>query len=39
MGEWVDEIASRSAAQNQQYLELMDTPIFGHAMPIAQEIG
>jgi len=39
IGEWVDEIASRSAAQNQQYLELMDTPSFGHAALIGQQIG
>jgi adenosine deaminase len=39
VGEWVDEIASRSATQNQQYLELMDTPPFGHAATIAREIG
>jgi adenosine deaminase len=39
MGEWVDEIASRSAAQNQQYLELMDTPPFDHAAQIAHVIG
>ena len=39
IGEWVDEIASRSAAQNQQYLELMETPPFGHAAQIAHEIG
>jgi len=39
VGEWVDEIASRSASQNQQYLELMETPAFGHAAQIAQEIG
>jgi adenosine deaminase len=38
MGEWVDEIASRSAAQNQQYLELMDTPPFGHAAQISRQI-
>ena len=31
LGEWVDELASRSPAQNQQYLELMETPTFGHA--------
>jgi adenosine deaminase len=35
----VDEIASRSAAQNQQYLELMETPPFEHAAQIAHEIG
>jgi adenosine deaminase len=37
IGEWVDEIASRSAAQNQQYLELMETPIFDHARQIADQ--
>jgi adenosine deaminase len=39
MPEWVDEIASRSAQQNQQYLELMDTPAFGHAAQVAHTIG
>jgi adenosine deaminase len=38
-GEWVDEVASRAAAQNQQYLELMVTPPFSHAAQIAQAIG
>ena len=38
-GEWVDEIASRAAAQNQQYLELMETPPFTHAASIAREIA
>ena len=38
-GEWVDEAASRAAAQNQQYLELMQTPPFSHAAQIAQQIG
>jgi adenosine deaminase len=37
--EWVDEIASRSAQQNQQYLELMNTPAFGHAAQIAAALG
>jgi adenosine deaminase len=37
IGEWVDEIASRAAAQNQQYLELMETPPFSHAAAIAHE--
>jgi len=32
IGEWVDEVASRAAAQNQQYLELMQTPGFSHAV-------
>jgi adenosine deaminase len=39
VGEWVDEIASRAASQNQQYLELMETPTFGHAAQIAHSIG
>lgn len=38
-GEWVDEVASRAAAENQQYLELMQTPAFGHAAQIAHKIG
>jgi adenosine deaminase len=37
--EWVDEVASRSAAENNQYLELMHTPSFGHAIQIAHQIG
>lgn len=39
VGEWVDEVASRAAAQNQQYLELMETPAFGHAATIAHQLG
>jgi adenosine deaminase len=38
-GEWVDEVAVRAAAQNEQYLELMQTPPFGHALQVAHEIG
>jgi adenosine deaminase len=38
-GEWVDEVAGRSAEQNQQYLELMNTPPFGHAAQIAYAAG
>ncbi|UWZ84875.1 adenosine deaminase family protein [Occallatibacter riparius] len=38
-GEWVDEVASRAAEQNQQYLELMQTPVFSHATMIAKGIG
>ncbi len=39
LGEWVNEIASLAAAQNVQYLELMDTPPFSHAVEIANAIG
>jgi adenosine deaminase len=38
-GEWVDEVATRAAAQNQQYLELMQTPAFGHAATVAHSLG
>jgi adenosine deaminase len=38
-GEWLDEVATRAAAQNEQYVELMDTPDFGRAATIAYEIG
>jgi adenosine deaminase len=36
IGEWVDEVASRAARQNQQYLELMETPIFSHAAELGR---
>lgn len=39
LGEWLDEIATRAALQNEQYLELMHTPEFGHAAAIASQIG
>jgi len=39
MGEWLDEVASRAASQNEQYMELMVTPPFSHAATIAHEIG
>src|SRR5690242_16017021 len=38
-GESVDEVATRAAAQNEQYLELMDTPPFSHAAALARRIG
>jgi adenosine deaminase len=38
-GERLDEIASRAAAQNEQYLEIMETPDFSHTIQIAREIG
>ena len=37
--EWVDEVSSRAAAENNQYLELMHTPPFSHALQVAQQIG
>jgi adenosine deaminase len=38
-GEWLDEIATRAASQNEQYIELMETPIFSHTAQIAKELG
>ncbi len=38
-GEWLDEVAARAAAQNEQYLELMVTPDFTHTATIAHELG
>ncbi len=37
--EWVDEVASLAAEQNNQYLELMETPPFSHATEIAHQVG
>ena len=39
LGEWLDEVASRAAAQNEQYLEIMHTPTFSHAAKLGVEIG
>jgi adenosine deaminase len=39
LGEWLDELAVRGAAQNEQYLELMHTPPFGHAAAAARAVG
>ncbi|HEX4310229.1 MAG TPA: adenosine deaminase [Acidobacteriaceae bacterium] len=38
-GEWVDEVAARAAAQNEQYLELMQTPGFKAAAALAYKFG
>jgi len=38
-GEWIDEVVTRAAEQNEQYVELMETPPFGHAATIAHQIG
>jgi adenosine deaminase len=39
LGEWLDEVAARAAAQNEQYLELMDTPDFKEAAALAEKLG
>jgi adenosine deaminase len=38
-GQWIDEITRRADTENNQYLELMHTPAFGHAARIAHELG
>ncbi len=39
MGEWLDEVATRAAAQNEQYMELMDTPEWRPVAAMAEKIG
>jgi adenosine deaminase len=38
-GEWLDELATRAAAQNEQYLEIMETPDFSAAAELGNKIG
>ncbi len=38
LGEWLDEVATRGAAENEQYLELMHTPAFAHAEAAATAV-
>ncbi len=38
-GDWLDEVATRAAAQNEQYLEIMMTPAFGNAAKLGYEAG
>ncbi len=38
-GEWLDEVATRAAAQNEQYLEIMETPIFSDVAKLSSTIG
>ena len=38
LDEWLDEVASRAAAQNEQYLEIMHTPGFGEAAKLGYSI-
>jgi adenosine deaminase len=37
-GEWLDEVATRAAAQNEQYLEIMHTPSFSHAAGLGYKL-
>jgi adenosine deaminase len=38
-GEWLDEVATRAAAQNEQYLEVMQTPSFFDLAPLWNSLG
>jgi adenosine deaminase len=38
-GEWLDEVATRAAAQNEQYLEIMVTPTFSNAAKLGYSLG
>jgi adenosine deaminase len=38
-GAWLDEVATRAAKQNEQYLEIMQTPPFGNAAGLGYKIG
>ena len=39
VAEWLDEVATRAAAQNEQYLEIMQTPTFSHARELGLRLG
>jgi adenosine deaminase len=38
-GAWLDEVATRAATQNEQYLEIMQTPTFSHAATLGYQLG
>jgi adenosine deaminase len=38
-GQWLDEVVTRAAAQNEQYLEIMQTPPFSHAAALGYQLG
>ncbi len=38
-GAWLDEVVTRAAAQNEQYLEIMQTPQFSHAAALGYKLG
>jgi adenosine deaminase len=38
-GEWLDEVATRAAKQNEQYLEIMETPSFSAAAKLGFQLG
>jgi adenosine deaminase len=38
-GEWLDEVATRAATQNEQYLEIMQTPSFSASAKLGYSLG
>ena len=38
-GDWLDEVATRAARQNEQYLEVMDTPDLKAVEALAEKLG
>jgi adenosine deaminase len=38
-GEWLDEVATRATSQNEQYLEIMQTPSFFELAPLWNSLG
>ncbi len=38
-GDWLDEVATRAARQNEQYLEVMDTPELKAVEALAEKLG
>jgi adenosine deaminase len=38
IGEWLDEVATRAAAQNEQYLEVMHTPHYSSVVELSSHI-
>ena len=38
-GEWIDEVATRAAAQNEQYLELMQTGNYAAVRALSRKLG
>src|SRR5216683_385226 len=37
-GGWLDEVATRAASQNEQYLEIMETPVFSDVAKLSSTI-
>jgi adenosine deaminase len=38
LGEWLNEVATRAASQNEQYLEVMQTPLYANVVELSSHI-